>query len=132
MSDLVIEAGGGFRYAAHPRCDYLYVWCQGTFQSRAHVIDFQRYVEREMPVELAGRAMFDNREMFQPDEQFRAMMWTWLTVTPAIRRLAILLNTVKVSERVERTAALNRVVIRPFDDEERARDWLMLYRGGTR
>ncbi|MEM9696279.1 MAG: STAS/SEC14 domain-containing protein [Myxococcota bacterium] len=105
---------------------YLYCWLRGTFTSEEQMLRYQRAIEAEMkPEQFRRRIMIDNREADPAPEHLRAAMWTWLSVTKSIRRMALVANSAKITRRTDRTADRNRLTIRGFNTIEEAEAWLV-------
>lgn len=106
------------------RGDYLYVGGEGCLSSHELRSRYQNDIEAAMRPELKGRVLFDNRGVDAGPEDVRAALWTWFTVTSSVRRAAIVAHNARVTKRVDRTAALNRLVFQGFQTIEDAEAWL--------
>lgn len=117
-------AAAAWEYTIEARGDHIHVHQRGGFSTQAQVVTFQRDLERALVEADTSCALFDNRETDAVPEELRALMWSWLSQTPALDRAALLLNSVRVSRRTNRTAERNRVRVQAFDDIEAALAWL--------
>ncbi len=113
-----------FRYTVAVRSGYVFVWQSGLATVAEELRQLQREVEAALAEAGTRNVLFDNRETQAPDEWIRAMMWTWLSSTPLIRRVAMVQGTVRAQRRANRTAELNRVLVQAFMDYDEAVGWL--------
>jgi hypothetical protein len=121
----VTEEHPPFRYELEPRAGYLYVKVSGKMTTREEMLGYQQAIEKAMTPECGKRAMVDGRDAERPLIELRAEMWTWMSETPCMRRIAIVANEEKTTKRVARTAAMNRMVVTGFHTVEDAEEWLL-------
>ncbi len=114
-----------FRYELHDKGSYLYVKVRGKMTAREDMLAYQQAIEKAMTPELGKRAMIDGRDADRPLVELRAEMWTWMSTTSCMRRIAIVANEEKTTKRVARTAEMNRMVVSGFHSIEDAEKWLL-------
>ena len=113
-----------FRHTVSVREGYVFVWQSGLASLAEPLQQLQRDIELALAQAGTGNVLFDNRETDPPDEWVRAMMWTWLSSTSSIRRVAMVQGSVRAQRRANRTAELNRVLVQAFLDFDDAVRWL--------
>ncbi len=116
----------GYELRVEARDGYVYVLQRGTFTTEQQLRELQGLIVAEAWRAKTDRVLFDNREATQATEDLRAVMWTWLSSTAPIRRAAILVHSERITKRADRTAKMNRVMLQAFNDEDAAREWLLL------
>jgi hypothetical protein len=114
-----------FRYQLEARDNYLYIKVTGKMVNREEMLRYQGAIEKAMTPELGKRAMVDGRDAERPLIQLRAEMWTWMSETPCMHRIAIVANEERTTRRVARTAEMNRMVVSGFHTVEEAEEWLL-------
>ncbi len=114
-----------FRYQMHPRAHYLYVKVEGKLVTREQMLQYQAAMAAAMTPELGRRVMIDGRDAERPLIELRAQMWTWMAETPHLRRVAIIANEERTTQRVARTADLNRMRVAGFHSIEEGEVWLL-------
>lgn len=120
-----MEADRTFTFRIEQRDGYVVVHQRGAFRNAAEINALQAAILKAMRHSGATKALFDNRQTDAAPEELRAQMWTWLTVTDQIQRVALILESVRVGRRTNKTAARNRVTLQAFDSEEAAVAWLI-------
>ena len=93
--------------------------------TRDEMLAYQAAITAAMTPELGRRAMVDGRDAERPLIQLRAEMWTWMSETPSLRRIAIIANEERTTKRVARTAEINRMRVSGFHTIEEAEAWLL-------
>ena len=107
-----------------PRGDYLYVRVSGQLVTTKQMLEHQRAIEAAMTPELEQRVIIDGRDAERPSPEIRAGMWTWMSESPALRRVAIVANEDKTKKRIKRTAEMNRMRVVGFGSLEEAEAWV--------
>lgn len=118
------EEHPSFRYRLEARDGYLYVEVEGKMTTGEQMLEYQQAIAAAMTPELGKRLIVDGRNADRPLVQLRAEMWTWMSETPCVRRIAIVANEERTTQRVARTAAMNRMVVGGFHSVEEAEAWL--------
>ena len=113
-----------FRFVFEPRGDYLYVRVSGKLTEREVMLAYQRGIVAALEAAFEGRIVVDGRDAERPLIQLRAEMWTWMSESSELTRIAILANEEKTTKRVKRTADLNRLRVRGFHAIDEAEAWL--------
>ena len=107
-----------------PRGFYLYIHVTGKLTTREQMLAYQADIAKAMTPELNKRAMVDGREAERPLIELRAEMWTWMHETPCLQRIAIIATEERTTQRVARTADINRMVVAGFHSIEEGEEWL--------
>src|SRR5690606_30087955 len=102
-----------------------YLRCRQTGRLRdlADARALQRAVEDAVEGTDVRLALYDNRETLPVSEAVVREMWRWHT-RGRFRRVAMLFRSVDLRRLVNHRVAASGVLVRSFNDEERALAWL--------
>ena len=120
---VVPQQASPFRYQVEPRGEYLYVKVAGKLTARDEMKKYQATIAGALTPEMGARVMVDGRDADRPLIELRAEMWTWMGEN--LRRAAIVANEERTTQRVARTAQMNRMVVKGFHSVEQAEKWLL-------
>lgn len=118
-----------FRYEFENRGDYLFIKLAGRLDSRETMLAYQQAMAEAMTPELEHRAVVDSRASERPPMDLRAEMWTWMSESGVLKRIAVVAEQERTKQRVERSGDINRLMIHSFDTVEEAVEWVR--RGST-
>ncbi len=118
------EAHPKFHFVTEDRGDYLLVTVTGKMVEREEMLAYQKAIADAMKPEHDRRVIVDGRGAERPLIELRAEMWTWMSESGVLRRIALLANEAKTQKRIARTADINRMLVSGFPDLEDAEEWV--------
>ncbi len=81
-------------------------------------------IDRALETSGIDLLMIDSRDADRTPPEVQARIWTWLTNSSRIRKVATLVQSAELATNVRATGVGHGVLIKAFHDEDEARRWL--------